>query len=258
METSRQSVIGREKSFHNKRFEQEQDPRSHLDKWYWAIRHGAGEQDRQIKALFHGADVLEYGCSDGGWSLHTLRLHEACGSLTGIDISDVAISKATAHAEKIGASNARFFAMNAEEMTFPDDSFDFVYGRGIVHHLDLHRCFHEIARVLRSGGSASFFEPMGHNPALNAYRRGTPDIRTVDEHPLLVRDFERARLYFNRVDIAYFGLFSIASAVMPTAARKYVYVAGKGIDSLFLKLPYVGRFAWYALITLAGKTPHAG
>jgi SAM-dependent methyltransferase len=207
-------------------------------------------QDAHVKELSAGADVLEYGCSTGGWSLDALQLPAACRSLTGIDISDVAVERANSRAQDLGASNARFLAMNAEAMSFPSGSFDLVYGRGIIHHLDLDRCFAEVSRVLRPGGAASFFEPMGHNPLLNAYRRRTPDIRTEDEHPLLVSDFALARSYFADVEVRYFGLFSVASALMPTPMRQIVYTAGRSVDSLLLTLPYVNRFAWYALITL--------
>lgn len=254
MEEARRNVVDRERDFHNERFAQAQDPRKHLDKWYWSIRHGAVQQDAQVKRLSVGADVLEYGCSTGGWSLDALNLPEICRSLTGIDISDVAVDRANEHASELAASNARFVAMNAEAMEFADESFDLVYGRGIIHHLDLDRCFTEVSRVLRPGGVASFFEPMGHNPVLNAYRRRTPDIRTPDEHPLLVTDFTIARRYFADVEVRYFGLFSVASAVVPTGMREVTYAAGRGIDALVLTLPYVNRYAWYALITLTKRT----
>lgn len=254
MEDSREGAIDRERLFHNERFGHETDPRKYLDKWYWAIRHGAQQQDMLIRRLGRNADVLEYGCSDGGWSIGTLHLQDICKNLTGIDISDIAVAKANDRARAAGAENARFLAMNAEAMTFADASFDLVYGRGIIHHLDLDRCYREIARILKPAGVASFFEPMGHNPALNAFRNRTPDIRTVDEHPLVVSDFERARLYFDRVDVSYFGLFSVGSALVPQQFRSATYAAGRGIDNVVLKLPFVGRMAWYALITLTRKS----
>src|SRR3546814_11483257 len=80
---------------------------------------------------------------------------------TGIDISDVAIEKGRERARQKGFTNVRLEAMNAEAMTFPDDSFDLVFGSGIIHHLDIDRAFGEIARVLRPGGRAVFIEPLG-------------------------------------------------------------------------------------------------
>lgn len=243
-------IVTREREFHNTRFGQEEDPRRYLDKWYETIRHGAERQDKQIVRLSKDADVLEYGCSDGGWSLFSLHITDICRSLLGIDISDVAVAKANKQALQIGASNATFLAMNAEAMSFEDNSFDLVYGRGIIHHLDLDRCFSEVARVLKPGGTASFYEPLGHNPILNAYRKRTPDIRTIDEHPLMISDFALAHRYFEDVQVEFFGLCSVGSALMPSGMRGIVYAAGKAADSVVLKLPFVNRFAWYALLTL--------
>jgi len=250
MHNERDEIVNREREFHNTRFSQEEDPRRYLDKWYRTIRHGAERQDQEVKRLAKNADVLEYGCSDGGWSLYSLKLPDICRSLRGIDISDVAVEKANERAKKLGNANAAFLAMNAEAMSFKDETFDLVYGRGIVHHLDLDRCFSEVARVLKPNGVASFYEPMGHNPVLNAYRKRTPDIRTVDEHPLLISDFTLARRYFRDVQVDYFGLCSVGSALMPPSISETVYVAGKAVDSVVLSLPFVKRFAWYALLTL--------
>ncbi|WEX07709.1 class I SAM-dependent methyltransferase [Chelativorans sp. AA-79] len=250
MQNERESVVNREREFHNIRFGQEEDPRKYLDKWYRTIRHGAERQDEEIIRRSKDADVLEYGCSDGGWSLYSLRLPDICRSLTGIDISDVAVAKANERARELGNANAAFFAMNAEDMSFEDNRFDLVYGRGIIHHLDLDRCFSDVARVLKPNGVASFYEPMGHNPLLNAYRRRTPDIRTVDEHPLLVSDFALARRYFSGVRVDYFGLCSVGSALAPPGMSEVVYSAGKAVDSVVLAIPFVKRFAWYALLTL--------
>jgi len=44
-------------------------------------------------------------------------------------------------------------------------------------------------------GSAIFIDPLGHNPAINMFRRSTPDLRTEDEHPLLLEDFRLAGRY---------------------------------------------------------------
>jgi SAM-dependent methyltransferase len=255
MQSEAGDIITREREFHNTRFGQDDDPRKYLDKWYQTIRHGAERQDRQVIHLSKDADVLEYGCSDGGWSLDSLHLPDICRSLDGIDISDVAVAKANEQSRRIGATNATFHAMNAEAMSFEDNRFDLIYGRGIIHHLDLDRCFSEVARVLKPGGTASFYEPLGHNPLLNAYRRRTPDIRTIDEHPLMMSDFDLARRYFEDVQVEFFGLCTVGSALVPSGMREIAYAAGKAADSVVLKLPFVNRFAWYALLTLRKGSP---
>src|SRR3546814_2369311 len=128
--------------------------------------------------------------SGGAYGANALRFATTARTATGIDISDVAIEKGRERARQKGFTNVRLEAMNAEAMTFPDDSFDLVFGSGIIHHLDIDRAFGEIARVLRPGGRAVFIEPLGLNPAIGLYRRFTPSARTPDEHPLLRRSEE--------------------------------------------------------------------
>jgi ubiquinone/menaquinone biosynthesis C-methylase UbiE len=100
-------------------------------------RNRAAKRDAAHRA--RGKDVLEYGCGDGSFSLLALKLPAISASLTGIDISDVAIGKAAARPAQLGYQNARFREMNAEAMSFPDESFDVVFGRAIIHHLDLEK-----------------------------------------------------------------------------------------------------------------------
>ena len=245
-----QTVVDRERDFHNARFGQDVDPREALDKWYVTIRHGADEQNRLVVQLSKGKDVLEYGCADGGLSIAGLSLPTVAKSVVGIDISDVTIKKAEAASRKRGYTNCSFHAMDAEAMSFADGSFDVVFGRGIIHHLDLDRCYSEVARVLRPGGHAVFYEPLGHNPVLNAYRGKTPDLRTPDEHPLLLPDFDLAKRYFSALDVTYFGLATVPSAVLPKALRPLAYQVGRWADAVLLKIPGIRKYAWYSLMVL--------
>jgi ubiquinone/menaquinone biosynthesis C-methylase UbiE len=242
------NTLERERRFHNERFSHDTDSRASLNKWYASVRHGAEKQNALVRQYARNNEVLEYGCADGGLSIDGLSLSENCHSLTGIDISDVAIQKATAKAARAGLKNVRFLTMNAEALTFPDESFDLVFGRAIVHHLDLKRCFAEVSRVLRTNGVAVFFEPMGHNPVINLYRQRTPDIRTPDEHPLLMTDFTLARQHFARVDTIFYGLFSVASVFLDATANGIPYRLSKVLDDLILRLPIVRRYAWHCLI----------
>jgi SAM-dependent methyltransferase len=192
-------------------------------------------------------DVLDFGCSDGWLSLE-LNLPQRCRSLTGIDISDVAIAKATEKCDRAGLTNTRFLVMNAEAMSFPDQSFDVVFGQGILHHLDLDKALSEVARVLRKGGIAIFTEPMGHNPVINLYRRLTPKLRSDDEHPLHMADLLVARRHFEKVELTFYGLFSLASVLIDARPNGISYRVGKALDDALLRLPLIRRYAWQCLI----------
>ena len=249
VQPDRADVIEREREFHNDRFSQNEDPRAHLDRWYVAIRRGAEEQDRLVTKLSRGATVLEYGCSDGGLSLHQLGLPDLAKRFEGIDISDVAIAKANQALLERGYRNGSFRVMNAEAMDYEDDTFDVIFGRGIIHHLNLTACFSEIRRVLKPGGHAIFYEPLGHNPVLEWYRRRTPHLRTEDEHPLLMADVRLARQSFSCVDTRFFGLFALAGVWLDPSASGYVFRSCELLDRLALSVPFLRRFGWYSLLT---------
>jgi len=235
--------IAKERDFHNARFSEE--VRDAQGKYYASIKHGSSLFSKRVLELARDADALEYGC---GAAIQGMELAKVARTLTGIDISDVAIADATAAAEAKGLTNTNYLTMDAEDMTFPEASFDLVFGRGIVHHLDLERCFSSVSRVLRPGGTALFWEPLGHNPVLNRYRDKTPEARTPDEHPLLRSDFQLAERFFDIGNIRFFGLTTILSVpVRDTAFGDALLKVTSAVDDALFRSP-MRWLAWYTLI----------
>ena len=138
-------------------------------------------------------------------------------------------------------------------MSFADNSFDLICGTGILHHLDIHAAFHEISRTLRPDGIAVFVEPLGHNPIINFYRKKTPQMRTVDEHPLLIKDIELARDYFKNIDVHYFYLIALlAVPFRKSFAFKYLVSVFNLIDQLLFRMfPFVRKYAWQSVIVFS-------
>jgi SAM-dependent methyltransferase len=235
----------REREFHNQTFAAE--TRDAQGKYYAAIKHGSFAFDRRVRSAAIGADVLEYGC---GVALTAFDLAGVCKSITGIDISDVAISQAQAVAMQRGIA-ATFHRMNAEALEFPDASFDLIIGRGIIHHLDLTRAFGEVRRVLRPGGRAIFFEPLGENFLLNLYRRVTPAARSVDEHPLMKADFKLASRFGFATDLQFFGLSTLVTVpIRDTIVGDALLVVTDKLDRALFRLPWVRWQAWYCMMEL--------
>lgn len=231
------------REFHNRRY-RDGDQRQDQLKYYWQVEDGAAEYASAVARLAVDADVLEYGCSLG---THAGDLASVVRSFHGIDISEAAIRQVQAAAT---APNVAFSVMDAMSLEFPDRSFDLVYGSGIVHHLDTEISARQVARVLRPGGVALFWEPLGLNPIINAYRLLTPSARTVDEHPLVGRDFALMRRHYSSVHLKFYGLTSIAAVPLRHArAGKGVRAALLGLDRALLSVPGVRMLAWYALIT---------
>ncbi len=232
--------IQREKEFHNREFADH--ARSEISGFYSVMGECTGYFLDQIRRRAAGAAVLEYGCGPG---THAFRVAQQARHVTGIDISETAIEQARAKAARNSVSNIEFHVMDAENLTFPDSSFDLVIGRSIVHHLDVNRCFSTITRVLKPSGAALFHEPLGHNPAINLFRRLTPALRTVDEHPLLMSDLATARRYFESVEMRPFILTALAATPLRnTPLFRPVSNTLGALDRLLFAIPGIGRYAW--------------
>lgn len=131
-----------------------------------------------IRAAVGGKVVLDYGCGDGETSRELLA--QGARHVYGVDISETAV----ALARQRGLADATFQVGDAHRLPWPDQSFDVIVGRAILHHLDLPLATRELVRVLRPGGQLFFVEPLDHNPLASLFRWFTPAARTADEKPL--------------------------------------------------------------------------
>ncbi|BEV11442.1 methyltransferase domain-containing protein [Asticcacaulis sp. DW145] len=233
----------REKEFHEKRFS-EFDHRESQKKYYWAVWDGAEKYLQTVRQLAAGMSVLEYGCGDTDvWK----QVGPNAKTYVGIDISGAAVSRLEGECDLI---NTSFHVMDAHKMTFEDESFDLIFGSGIIHHLETEKAAREIARVLRPGGKAIFWEPLGGNPLINAYRFFTPDARTEDEHPLMARDYSVLRKEIGDMSLSFFGLFTLLSVPLPDSViRTSAFHAFRKIDELLSSIPGVRYLSWYCLST---------
>ncbi len=234
----------REREFHNAAFS---DERRRVVAPAYAIVHDSRTfYEQAIRSRSRGARVLEYGC---GASAFVAGVVDDAGELVGIDISDVAVMQATERAAREGRT-AHYQVMDAESLDFPDRSFDLVCSTAVLHHLDLRKAFREISRTLRPGGHAIFMEPLGHNPLINWYRRATPDLRTTDEHPLLMSDLALAAQYFDSVDVHFFVMFSLAAALLrKTRIFRPVLYRLEALDRLIFRyLPWTRKYAWQVVL----------
>jgi SAM-dependent methyltransferase len=96
---------------------------------------------RTIEKYAVGKDLLDYGCYTG-WMVER---YAAMGpkSITGIDISEIGIQQAIKDYGHLG----KFYAADAHNMPFPDNSFEVIVGRAILHHLDFEsRCTRSLER----------------------------------------------------------------------------------------------------------------
>jgi SAM-dependent methyltransferase len=96
--------------------------------------------------------VLEVGVGMGADHHQWARARPR--SLTGIDLTPVAVEY-TGRRLALDGLESRLMIGDAENLPFPDASFDLVYSWGVLHHTpDTGRAISEVCRVLRPGGTA--------------------------------------------------------------------------------------------------------
>lgn len=154
-----------------------------------------------------GKRVLDLGCGIGDM---TLTLLQQGAHVTATDLSPGMVDVTRRRVEHhLPGAEAEYAAGPAEDLPFPDDTFDIVVGRLILHHLDMSLAPAEIARVLAPGGAALFVENSARNPILMfardriAGRFGVPRIGTADEHPLSDADVAQIRRALPNTELLY-------------------------------------------------------
>jgi ubiquinone/menaquinone biosynthesis C-methylase UbiE len=165
--------------------------------------------------------ILDYGCGPGSNSLKYLQY--GARKVYGIDISPVYISNAIElmHQTGIDKDLFDFRVMDAHSLEFKENTFNLVFGNGILHHLNPDIALKEIHRVLKPNGRVLFFEPLADNPLLKLFRKLTPSARTEDETPFTgkkIRDL--LDQYKWKAELFYCGLFEapvamVTSILMP-------------------------------------------
>ena len=120
-----------------------------------------------------GLRVLEIGC---GMGTDGAQFAKAGAHYTGVDLTKAAIELARKRFE-LFELDGEFRVADAENLDFPDESFDLVYSHGVLHHTpDTARAVREIHRVLKPGGRAVVM--LYHRGSYN-YRVGIRALRRV-------------------------------------------------------------------------------
>lgn len=139
-----------------------------------------------------GKRVLELGCGAGEGSVYFATKG---AETVATDISTGMIEVVGRLADKFEVK-VQTHRMTAETIEYPDASFDVVYGNGVLHHVDFHKAVKEASRVLKSGGTAIFIEPLSYNPVINVYRHIAKTVRTPDERPFRFKDLKEMYPYY--------------------------------------------------------------
>ena len=234
----------REKDFHNKL--QSKNKGRFENIFYKAIYNSSEDFFTYLEHNAKNSEILDYGCGIGSFIEKVIKYNPK--KIIGIDISEVSINKAKKKAEELKI-NVDYRVDNCEKTSFENNSFNIVYGTGILHHLQIEKCLDEIYRILKSNGNLIFIEPLGTNPIINLYRKLTPSSRSKDEHPLAGKDFKYINKKFIDTKIKYYGFLTlIFFPFYRSSNRSKLFRLLAALDQYLFKLKFFQLFAWSVLI----------
>ncbi len=214
-----------------------------------------------------GKKILDLGCGVGDASIYFAKKG---ADVKAIDISPKMVSflKKFAKKEKVGRK-IHSMVMPAETLLFSQSTFDYVYGYGVLHHVDFLKTASEIKRVLKKGAYGYFIEPLAYNPVIEVYRKMASQVRTDDEKPLSLADIKKFSSFFQTSSHNEFHLctllifiwFYFGKKTHPNQERywkkllvegyryKRVFNILNNIDKILLQVfPFLSRFCWTTVI----------
>lgn len=126
----------------------------------------AGRREAVLAACRVGGRILEVGVGTG----ISLPQYAPDSRLVGIDIADAMLEKARQRVRRLGLANVEDLAvMDAENLAFPDQSFDVVVAQYVVTAVpNPERALDEFARVVRPGGEIIITTRIGADDGLRS------------------------------------------------------------------------------------------
>jgi arsenite methyltransferase len=127
---------------------------------------GVGNPFR-LGPINQGATVLDVGCGTGVDSLIAAVMVGPDGRVIGIDLTPDMVQRAKLNLGKTSLKNVRFLESSAENLSFPDETFDFVISNGVINLVaDKAKAVREIFRVLKKNGKLMMADQIlvGHRP----------------------------------------------------------------------------------------------
>ena len=109
-----------------------------------------------LKSHVEGKNVIDMGCGSGRFSIALAKM--GARTVTAIDINHKGLELGKKLASEEGLDNIRFIKGDILNLSFDDESFDFVFSKGVLHHTgDLKRSIQEYSRILKKNGKGFLY-----------------------------------------------------------------------------------------------------
>ena len=202
--------------------------------------------------------LLDFGC---GWGSASMCYAHIGYQVSGFDVCEENILECR-QAQKYGFSSTTDFSLQAaENLDYPDDSFDVVAGLDILHHVEVEPALREARRVLKPGGIAVFhefvevpgFDAVRHSPLVTWLVPNEPSLeehRTVDEQKLNRDQVKIVQSVFPRVEFIRFNLFYRFNKFLPNRHPERPSKVEQLDQLLFRVLPITQTFGGDVVMVL--------
>jgi len=142
-----------------------------------------------LQKIFAGKDVLDLGC---GYGPDTINFSEFSKNVTGYDIEFNDLWKENKR------KNIKFVQGSSSSLPFKDNSFDCVYLKDVLHHVeDINKSLKELKRVTKKGGSIIIIEGNRFNPIFYIYStrlKGHDHFKQSDFEKIVSRQFKNYKI----------------------------------------------------------------
>jgi SAM-dependent methyltransferase len=213
-----------------------------------------------------GKRILDVGSGPGDAAVY-FALRGAVVTATDLSPEMCALCARTAESNGVAVETV---VTPVERLDVPPESYDFVYGANLLHHVaDLEATLAAVSRALRPGGSCFFWDPLAYNPVIEVYRRLARRLHTEDEHALRFDVLRVFRGFFSDVRHAEFWLttqalflkYYLLDGLDPNEVRYWRQIYEEDperirwwfgplqrLDGVLLRLPLLRRLAWNTVI----------
>lgn len=197
--------------------------------------------------IVEGKKVLELGTGTGGTA--TLLAKQGA-SVVGIDLLPFRLQEAKERTVQHNVADVVDFSlMDATQLAFPDNTFDFIISKSVMVFTDHSKTAKECNRVLKPGGKAIFMENMRSHPIVWLYRKLFLKY-SRELHYFAIPDIEAIGKYFEEMEHREFHLLSLGALFWKRIIPIPVFYRWslqflKWIDRRLLRLlPLLKRFCW--------------